>query len=215
MSVEQTTQLIQLVLNSVLLSVASALVLVGVSSRLASLAQSQATIHTQIAENDARPSDLHSEVFWHQSIHLRKQLRRLQLRAQISQYSLLAGYYGLLVALLSCLGLALRALFNWPLLIPVALLVFVVGVALVLIAITLTLVELHLSDRPFLQEVSPGLLSSSRGMIAPLGATPRPLGKSKRTQKRDAGHPSHASYSRFGRSRLGDRNHRSNAGISG
>jgi len=145
MSVEQTTQLIQLILNSVLMSVACALVLGGLTARHSAIAeQLQAWHHSE--ETTALESVRNRRG------QSRSQIRRLQYRYTISRYSVVAAYYALLFAIVSCLTLALRGMINWNGLISLALVLFVVGVATLLVSVGLTLVDWHLSDRPMLDE---------------------------------------------------------------
>lgn len=154
MSVEQTTQLIQLILNSVLMSVACALVLGGLTARYAAIgSQIQAfsrsgetNAHTALRE--AGSHETASEA-WGYS---RSALQHLKYRYTLSRCTVLAGYYALFFSILSCFVLTLRGLLNWNGLIPVALGCFVFGVATLLLALVLTLVDWHLSDRALLEE---------------------------------------------------------------
>ncbi|PZV12354.1 MAG: hypothetical protein DCF22_12585 [Leptolyngbya sp.] len=139
MSVEQTTQLIQLILNSVLMSVACALVLSGLTVRHAAISD-----RIEDTQQDNRlKTDL--DIARHHSM-ARRQLRRLQQRHSISRYSVLTAYYALLFSGLSCFALALRGILDWNWLISVALGIFVFGIAALLVAVGLTLLEIHLSD---------------------------------------------------------------------
>jgi Flp pilus assembly protein TadB len=141
MSVEQTTQLIQLILNSVLMSVACALVLGAltlrhstISDRLETLSRQDDRVQT---DRDRAPSH---------PMLARKQFRRLQQRHIISRYSVLTAYYALLFSALSCFALAVRGILDWNWLISFALGIFVFGIAALLVAVVLTLLEIHLSD---------------------------------------------------------------------
>jgi Protein of unknown function (DUF2721) len=154
MSVEQTTQLIQLVLNSVVMSVACALVLMGLTNRLNGIGDRIQTLHDQIAETGGSHGEMHADASWHHAIQLRKQLRRSQSRYKVNHFGVLAAYYALLFTVLSCFALALRGLLPWNGLISIALLLFMLGVAVLLVAIALTLFDLHLSDRSMREEMS-------------------------------------------------------------
>ena len=155
MSVEQTTQLIQLILNSVLMSVACALMLSSLTVR-----------HDAIGDRleEGRQDDrLKKELDLTRNPALtRRQLQRLQQRYSISRYSVLTAYYALFFSALSCFTLALRGILDWNWLISIALGIFVFGIATLLVAVGLTLIEIHLSDsakqihrnRPLLDEVS-------------------------------------------------------------
>ena len=156
MSVEQTTQLIQLILNSVLMSVACALMLSSLTVR-----------HDAIGdrlEEGRQDERLKKELDLTRNPALtRRQLQRLQQRYSISRYSVLTAYYALFFSALSCFTLALRGILDWNWLISIALGIFVLGIATLLVAVGLTLIEIHLSDsakqiphgnRPLLDEVS-------------------------------------------------------------
>jgi len=153
MSVEQTTQLIQLILNSVLMSVACALVLGGLTARHAGISQQLQTI--QRPEQDLNPEIGQPDsllMFRERVTYLRGQRRRLRYRQQILRYSVLSAYYALFLSVLSCLVLVLRGIMDWNGLIPIALGMFVIGVATLLVAVGLTLIDWHLSDRPLIEE---------------------------------------------------------------
>ena len=152
MSVEQTTQLIQLILNSVLMSVACALVLSGLTVRYAMIGD-----RLEDSRQDER-LNTNFDLTRHHAM-TKRQLRRLQQRYSISRYSVLTAYYALLFSTLSCFALAVRGILDWNWLISVALGIFVFGIAALLVAVGLTLIEIHLSGRPLLDEVSnPGRL---------------------------------------------------------
>ncbi len=138
MSVEQTTQLIQLILNSVLLSVACALIISGLTLRHNTVRQ-----HVQ---NNQQPPELLGRL---SQIRL---MRHLHYRYRLSRYSVLSGYYALLFAILSCFTLVLRGMIEWNGLIPLALGCFVLGVATLLVAVGLMLIDWHLSDRALIDE---------------------------------------------------------------
>ncbi|MDX2231286.1 MAG: DUF2721 domain-containing protein [Leptolyngbyaceae cyanobacterium bins.349] len=154
MSVEQTTQLIQLILNSVLMSIACALVLGGLTARHTFISQQLQGLHRPEPSLDA---DLRSPATgWSVPSRLsyrRSQIHRLRYRYRISRYSVLSAYYALLFAILSCFALVVRGMIDWNALIPIALGCFVIGVSTLLVAVGLTLVDWHLSDRALLDEV--------------------------------------------------------------
>ena len=151
MSVEQTTQLIQLILNSVLMSVACALVLSALSLRHHDIQQQLQTQQRQAQEGLTAA---------------RGQVRRLRDRYRLSRFSVVTGYYALVFAMSSCLLLVLRALVEWNGLIPLALVGFVLAVATLLVAVGLMLLDWHLSDRALLEEtqtvLSGGLAPTTR-----------------------------------------------------
>lgn len=152
MSVEQTTQLIQLILNSVLLSVACALILGGLTARHAALSQQLQS--WSYAEQGGGGQMLPANFTqWSRSRLGRKQIQRLRYRYQITRYSVLSAYYALFFAGVSCLALVLRGMVEWNGLIPVALGLFVLSVATLLVAVGLTLIDWHFGDRAILDEI--------------------------------------------------------------
>jgi len=153
MSVEQTTQLIQLILNSVLLSVACAIVLGGLIARHTAIGQQLQSFYRLEHSVNESQEWLTGITQLSRSRLNRKQMHRLRYRFQISRYSVLSAYYALLFAGLSCFTLVLRGLMEWNGLIPIALGCFVIGVATLLVSVGLTLVDWHLSDRALLDEV--------------------------------------------------------------
>jgi hypothetical protein len=166
MSVEQTTQLIQLILNSVLMSVACALVLGGLAARYAAIG-GQLQVLNQILDPlnlsrfgcdrldgdiGARESTFLSNGASH--IQSRKYFRRLQQAYRMTRNSLIVAYYSLFFSVSSCFVLAFRGMVDWNWLIPAALILFVLCVATLLVSIGLVLIDLHSSDRPLLEEIS-------------------------------------------------------------
>lgn len=148
MSVEQTTQLIQLILNSVLMSVACALVLGGLTTRHSTLSSQFHALSRQGDDLDSHIPPSPPNDFLRNRTYNRAQLRRFQSRYQLSRYSVLASYYALLFSILSCFSLALRGLLQWNALITLAMVLFVLGVTILLLAIGLTITDLHLDDFP-------------------------------------------------------------------
>ncbi|MEX0269859.1 DUF2721 domain-containing protein [Leptolyngbyaceae cyanobacterium UHCC 1019] len=177
MSVEQTTQLIQLILNSVLMSVACAVVLCGLTERHAAIGDRLEDIQPEDRLNTTL------DIIRNHPIR-RRQLRRLQQRYSISRYSVLTAYYALLFSGLSCFALALRGILDWNWLISVALGVFVFGIAALLVAIGLTLIEIHLSDsvKSISMKDRPPLGEASN--IEYLGNPPRIRASSRRPAKK-------------------------------
>lgn len=161
MSVEQTSQLIQLILNSVLMSVACALVVGSLTARHGTI-NDQLQALSRKDEEEVRVGRSNSALELSRSRSQRHQLRRLQYRYQISRYSVIAAYYALLFCIVSCLALTLRGIIQWNVLISLALGLFVLGVATLLLAIGLTLIDWHLGDRPLLDEAT-RLLSFGNG----------------------------------------------------
>lgn len=154
MSVEQTTQLIQLILNSVLMSVACAFILSGLTTRHGTISSQLLAIQRvdQSLPLEHWQSDLSANAGRGRITYLRHQLRRLRYRYQITRYSVLSAYYALSLSIFSCLILVLRGMVEWNGLIPIALGAFVLAVATLLVSVGLTLIDWHLSDRPLLEE---------------------------------------------------------------
>ncbi len=146
MSVEQTTQLIQLILNSVLMGVVCALVLGGLTARHSALGEEIQSLY------QAGPQDPNLDSIRSQVMQQRQQRRYFHTRYRIVGYSVLMAYYALLFSILSGFLLALRGLLGWDWLIPVALVLFAIGISTLLVAVGLTLIEWHLSNRPLLDE---------------------------------------------------------------
>lgn len=152
MSVEQSTQLIQLILNSILISVACALVLGGLTARQAALEERLQLLARQYYDY-ADQLEGSSGFRGDRLSYVKKALRQLQYRCQISHYSVLAVHYALLFSIVSVLILAFRTAITLDWLIPVALACFILGVAITLLGVGLTLIDLHLSDRPLLEDM--------------------------------------------------------------
>lgn len=152
MSVEQSTQLIQLILNSILISVACALVLGGLTARQAAL-EERLQLLTRQYYDYADPVEGSAGLRSDRLSYVKKALRQVQYRCQISHYSILAVHYALLFSIVSVLILAFRTAINLDWLIPVAMACFIFGIAIMLISVGLTLIDLHLSDRPLLEDI--------------------------------------------------------------
>ncbi|WP_421657020.1 DUF2721 domain-containing protein [Leptothermofonsia sp. ETS-13] len=161
MSVEQTTQLIQLILNSVLLTIACALALGRLGIR-------QATVEEHLKAASRHYSDLldlkgemeeSSRILSLRRLsQTKKVLRQLQQRYQVLYQSLLATHYAFLFAVISTFMMTLRALVNADWLITLAIGLFVISVSVLLLGVGLTLVEVHHSKLPLWQEVE-GMLN--------------------------------------------------------
>jgi hypothetical protein len=171
MSVEQTTQLIQLILNSVLMTVACALALSRLGTRHTSIEEKLQTAnqwYTSLLETgkEVRVADGSASFREVRLFQAKKSLRRLQRRYTVTHYSLLATHYALLFSIGSIFTMTLRALINADWLIVAALGLFVVGVACLLLGIGLTLIDLHSSDLHLLEEVQ-GMLTTDRTAVQP------------------------------------------------
>jgi hypothetical protein len=169
MSVEQTTQLIQLILNSVLMTVACALALSRLGTRHTFIEEKLQTAnqwYTSLleTEKEVRAADGGASFREVRLFQAKKSLRRLQRRYTVTHYSLLATHYALLFSIGSIFTMTLRALINADWLIVAALGLFVVGVACLLLGIGLTLIDLHSSDLHLLEEVQ-GMLTTDRATV--------------------------------------------------
>lgn len=149
MSVEETTQLIQLILNSVLMVLACAFVLGGLLLRRSVLEN-----RLQIASVEYfQASNRFGEVSPRRLKLLKNQLHSLQQQVKISQNGILTMYYALMLFVSSTLLLSLRLVFaaNWLLSLSIA--VFISGIAILLLSVAIVLVDFHRSDRSFWQQV--------------------------------------------------------------
>ncbi|UBF24741.1 DUF2721 domain-containing protein [Kovacikia minuta CCNUW1] len=171
MSVEQTTQLIQLILNSVLMTVACGLAVGRLGARHATTEEQLRTANHWFASlleagNEIKSADRDSPLRDVRLFQVKKFLRRQQRRYAVTHFSLLAACYALLFSIGSIFVMTLRALINADWLIVVALGLFVVSVAFLLLGIGLTLVDLHSSDLSLWEEVQ-GMLTSNRSLVQP------------------------------------------------
>ena len=166
MSVEQTTQLIQLILNSVLMMVACALLLSRIMLRQTALEESLQAANRQCVEllglgQERLSEGKGSDRLTSRLLQAKKQLRQLQHRYKVMRYSVLANAYALMCAIASTLSLALRTVINLEWLVPISLGVFVFGVTLLLLGVCLMLIDLHTADRALWDEIT-SLLTGGR-----------------------------------------------------
>lgn len=150
MSVEQTTQLIQLILNSVLLTVACALTLGRLGMRHSAIEERLQMANRRYTEllgvgEESAPGQKLTQA--------KKSRRHLQRHRRLVHYSLLAVNYALLFSIISLLVMSLRALVNGDWLIVLALGLFVVSAGLLLVGIGVALLDLHSSQLPLWNEV--------------------------------------------------------------
>jgi small-conductance mechanosensitive channel len=165
MDVAQTTQLIYLMLNSVLMMNACALLLAGLLSRQTVVRDRVQSVSREFIASiplGAVPRNGKTVALKEpRQFLLKKQLRQMHQRLRAASNSVLAVSYALLLFVASTLMLALRALVNLNGLIPIALGLFSVGVGILLMGIVLMLYDLHMSDRSLWQEVKE-LLGAAR-----------------------------------------------------
>lgn len=147
MSIDDTTQLIQLILNSVLMLLACAFVLGGLLLRRSVIENRLQITNVEYFQSLER---------FEQSNRLsmlQKQLRYLQKRVKTANNGILVMYYALMLFVSSTLLLALRTVISGEWLITASMAVFIAGVAILLFSVAIVLLDLHQSDRPFWQEM--------------------------------------------------------------
>ncbi len=170
MSVEQTTQLIQLIFNSVLLIVACALVMRYLGSRHLAVEKYWKTVNRRYAALlELEPSHSNSSPAFpdHRLLQAKKSCRQVQNRYVRSCQSLLAIHYSLLLAVSSTLVMTLRALVHADWLIVTSLSLFVVAVALLLLSVGFSLLELNTADRPLWEELSGAVPAHKSDQLRP------------------------------------------------
>ncbi|MCU0549347.1 MAG: DUF2721 domain-containing protein [Leptolyngbya sp. Prado105] len=147
MSIDDTTQLIQLILNSVLMLLACAFVLGGLLLRR-SVIENRLQItnieYFQILDRFQQPNRI---------AMLQKQLRYLQQRVKTANNGILVMYYAVMLFVSSTLLLAIRTVVSAEWLVTTSLAVFICGVAVLLFSVAIVVLDLHQSDRPFWQEM--------------------------------------------------------------
>ncbi len=139
MTVEQTTQLIALILNSALMVLLSGLLWgaawyrqQSLMTRLQETQRSQQLLFVNARPN--RESQLH---------HLRQQRQRQRRQFRLAYISMVTLHYTLAMLMLSILLLGLRMLIFSNALISLAILLFVIGSAGLLIGVLLLLADVH------------------------------------------------------------------------
>ncbi|MEO1592151.1 MAG: hypothetical protein AAFU71_12775 [Cyanobacteria bacterium J06632_22] len=139
MNVEQTTQLIALIFNSALMVLLSGLLWMAAWYRQQSLLNQlqQVQQSQQILWVNAKPNREP------QLQRLQQQQRRLHRQFRLAYSSMMISHYALAMLLLSVLMLGLRTLLFVDGLISLALLMFVLGAAGLLLGVLLLLVDVH------------------------------------------------------------------------
>lgn len=147
MSIDDTTQLIQLILNSVLMLLACAFVLGGLLLRR-SVIENRLQItnveYFQILDRFDQSN---------RSLMLQKQIRHLQQRVKSANNGILVLYYALGLFVSSTFILSIRTVISAEWLVIGSMALFVAGTAILLFSVAIVLVDLHQSDRPFWQEM--------------------------------------------------------------
>jgi hypothetical protein len=150
MTVEQTSQLIQLILNSVLMVTACVIVLgvllvrhTAVNNRLQQMNQEYfQLLSNAVALRGAR------------LLQIKAQLQHLRQRYRVSHHSLLSVYYALILLVVNTFLLALRTMVNWQGLITISLVFFTLGVGILLLSVGWALLDFRKSQRSLWQEVN-------------------------------------------------------------
>ncbi len=166
MSVEHTTQLIQLILNSTLMLLGCALVLGRVSSRCDAVeVRLKGAKHRCLGLMGDR--SVRSGVMAQSRKHLRQLLSRLRLL----HWGLLAAHYALLFEIASTLILACRTLIHFEWFIPASLVAFNLGVLALMLAVGCVLVDVHYAQRSLMEEVQTFLGTHWLRETAPIVST--------------------------------------------
>jgi hypothetical protein len=157
MSVEQTTQLIQLVLNSVLMVLACAFVLSGLLLRrsvLENRLQATSIEYFQILHRINLPRSASGGALQtNRLLFLKKRLRHLQNQVKTSRASILGIYYALIVFAVSVFSLSIRSLIGAEWLVSGSMTLFIVGVVMLLVSLALVVFDLHKSENPLWQDM--------------------------------------------------------------
>lgn len=164
MSVEQTTQLIQLILNSALM-LAIAVGWWGVMWLRHSTLVSQIQAHQRRTHRLAADGLLNSDLLTSR----RQQRYHLQTRYRLTRHSVLIMHYVLLGLVSSLFCLSLRTLFGGEWLIPAALALFILGVTGLMLSVALALMEFYQIN--FLEDST--LFSGARSLSQNRTADPR------------------------------------------
>ncbi|MEM9908621.1 MAG: DUF3301 domain-containing protein, partial [Cyanobacteria bacterium P01_D01_bin.44] len=144
MSIEQTNQLILLILNSVLMVLLSTLLVGGAWLRQASLAQELDALKR--ACRDRNYTFLNTSVKETQVKSLRRQRHQAQRQYRLAYSGLLLLYGSLVMFLINLLALALRTLVLADWLVPIALGLFIGGIAGLLAGAGLVLGDVYQSN---------------------------------------------------------------------
>ncbi|HEY9622280.1 MAG TPA: DUF2721 domain-containing protein [Crinalium sp.] len=150
MTVEQTSQLIQLILNSVLMVTACVIVLGVLLVR-----------HTAVNNRLQQMNQEYFQLLSHavllrgaRLLQIKAQLQQLRQRYRTSHRSLLSVYYALILLVVSTFLVALRTMIDWQGLITISLVFFTLGVGVLLFSIGFALLDFRSSQRSLWQEVN-------------------------------------------------------------
>ena len=173
MSVHQTSQLIQLILNSALMITVCVGLMGGLWLRHGEIAHQLQSRKSQLlkAINPSNRSDPE------QLTQLRQERLHLQRRYRLIHTSTLVIHYALLGFIASLFILALRTLVNLSWLIPISLFLFIVGAGGVLVSVAFALMDFYQGNQALTRK--PGRNSKhskpSRTRKRLRGQTPSPL----------------------------------------
>jgi hypothetical protein len=136
-SIAQTSQLLQLVLNSAVMMVIALIWWGIVVFRLNTVSHHMHRLRRQYHRSKAKGSQPRG------LLRLRQHCQELTVRYRLNRHSALIMHYVLLSLMASLFCLALRALMNSNLLITVALFLFVLGAGGILLSVALALMEFY------------------------------------------------------------------------
>jgi hypothetical protein len=172
MSVEQTDQLIRLILNSTLLMIACAIVLSAVLMRHSSTLHRLQGVQQEYLEL-LKAADLSRR---DRLMQLKAQLRHLRQHYQIAHVSVLMAQGALLFCIASTLVIAFRTLIQSNWLIQGALVLFMAGTAFLLVSVAAMLFDFRTTNHSLWEEINWTLsLGASLGTTdsSLKGTTPR------------------------------------------
>ncbi|MDX2213543.1 MAG: DUF2721 domain-containing protein [Oculatellaceae cyanobacterium bins.114] len=150
MSIDQTSQLLQLILNSVLM-LTTCVVIWGV------LTVRHIAIHNRLRSLNQEYFELLNHAVMLRGDRLqqiRGQLQQFRQRYQITHLSLLVLYVALLLLGLSAFIVVLRSLLNWQWLITGSLLLFALGTGAMLVGSGFALLDFYQARQSVLEEMS-------------------------------------------------------------
>jgi hypothetical protein len=136
-SIAQTSQLLQLILNSAVMMVIALIWWGVIVFRLNLVSNQMQRIRRQYHRTQA--ADGHQKML----LRLRHHRHELRVRYRLTRHSVLIMHYVLLGLIASLFFLSLRALINSNLLITAALVLFVLGAAGILLSVALALTEFY------------------------------------------------------------------------
>lgn len=149
MTVEQTSQLIQLILNSALMVAVCGLVLLGMLVRQGTLQQQLHWVNREYREQLMGTAILQGDRFQ----LLKNQQQELRRHYRQAQAGILIAYSALLLLLMSSFMLALRTLCNQDWLIPASMVMFAVGNGVLVLSVGMAIFEIRTASNSLLGEL--------------------------------------------------------------